>query len=214
MRIAHKLFMFATMTASALVLATSSAHAVVTVLDEEPDVNHACSNVSLNVHAVNGGCHWEIQSEHHISLVVQTAGGPVTIMNCNWHLESQVGGNGVGYVTLAKLTNEPPPGTNPACTRKQCDEGQNGTKIPWPFVISEVGVGNEVLELAFCLEPVSDGAGTTCEVHLPLDTPASHANEVGNNATYVCEAPLGAISFQNVHLLGEADSLEDIEVAH
>jgi hypothetical protein len=215
MRAARKQLSLAAIALAAVVfmLSVNDAAAQITVLGEEPEDNHACTNVSLNIHTVTGGCHYEIQSEHHISFVVQTGGGPIVITNCNWRLEAQVGGNGVGYVTAPSFTSEP---GAMMCARKPCDEGAGGAKKPWPFSLTEVEAGNETIDLSLCFELFPDG-GTgevVCELHMPVTSPTEHTNEIGDSVPYACEAPLGAASFHTIHLIGETDSLEDIEIVH
>lgn len=210
MRIARKFVLFTAMALAALAMSAGTASAEVEVFQEDGDV---CSQVVLSGgHTVSGGCLAQAETENHIPLVVQTAGGPVTLTNCNVHFDGRISGTGSGYATVIAFTNENPP-TTPGCTRKACDEGDNGADIPWPFQVTEPSAGTEMLEVTLCLEPSPDGSHTSCELHVPMTTPVSHEDEAGDNATYTCEN-LPQISFQNFHFVGETGAEGAGEVIH
>jgi hypothetical protein len=206
MRLARKLFLLATMIVAALALSASAASAQVHV-EQEHGIgdNEPCAEI---------GCHFEVKAEVAIPLVLQTAGGPVTLSNCEVHLETRVGEDGTGTVTRITLTNTTPP-SNPGCTRTACDTA-GGVVTPWPLSIAEAA-GVETVETTFCLRTIASGpggAGTMCDVHLPWNDNGSHQYEIGNNATYSCEN-LPPVSIQNVHFINEGGTpKEDIEIVH
>lgn len=203
-------------TVAATLVSGPAASAEVDVYGEGGDTGR-CGPVNVMFdYVVEGGCHFELDSEHHFALVAQTAGGPVTLSNCNMHLESRIGGDGVGAVTQARLTSEPPPGTVPVCTRAPCDTA-SAIEIPWPMSITE-SAGLEVVETTFCLRALSSGpgsAGTTCELH-PQFSDIGHIYEIGDGLTYGCEN-LPIVSIQGLHLINEAQPGqfdENVEIEH
>jgi hypothetical protein len=214
MRLARKLFLLATMAVAALALSASAATAQVHIEQEHGVSDNEPCPALTGPPNVTGGCHLEIRSERHLPLVLQTAGGPVTLSNCRVHLEGRVGEDGVGWVTRMTFTPEIPP-TNPSCTRAPCDSAA-GVVTPWPVAITEAaGVGT--VETTFCLRTIASGpggAGTSCEVHLPWNDNGSHQYEYGVSATYSCEN-LPPVSIQNVHFINEGGTpKEDIEIVH
>jgi hypothetical protein len=215
MRLAINLMRVSLGALAVLAFSTGAASAgPIEVRDEDFGEPH-CAAVAKAVHEVTGGCHFEVQSEHHIPVVLQTAGGPIVLFSCNWRLEGRMGENGGAWITEAQLTPEPVNPPTPSCTRAPCDE-PDGTFIPWGSLTYELGAGNEVWELAFCLRTIASGpggVGTTCEVHLPLSDNGGHSYEIGDSATYTCEN-LPAVSIQNVHFTTVSGIGEEVEIVH
>lgn len=213
MRLALKLIS-AALAIACLALSAATANAQSFEVIDEESFNH-CGETTLIGHFVSGGCNFETESESHIAMVVQTAGGPVTVANCNWHLEGRVDEAGAGWFTEALLASEPPPGTVPGCTRAACDEANGGMR-PWPFVGIESGPGSETVELTLCVRTVASGpggAGTSCELHLPFLDNGDHDYELGVGSTQGCEN-LPPLSFQGIHLVNEVPGGWDLEVSH
>jgi hypothetical protein len=210
----HRLSLFVAMAVTVFTLSASAASAQVHVEQEHSvGLNETCPALVFGT-PTTGGCHFEVKSEVFISLAVQTAGGPVTVFACDWHLEARVAEDGVGTFTRMTLTSPSPP-SNPGCTRTACDTA-GGVVTPWPLTIIEAA-GVETLETTICLRTSSSGpggAGTSCEVHLPWNDNGSHQYEIGNNASYSCEN-LPPVSIQNVHFINEGGTpKEDIEIVH
>jgi hypothetical protein len=129
--------------ATAFVLSAPATLAQVHVEQEHsPILSEACPALVIGTPTA-GGCHFEVKSEVFIPLAVQTAGGPVTILACDWHLEIRVGEDGVGRVTRMTLTNPTPP-ISPGCTRTACDSA-GGVVSEWPLSTLEAA-GVEVIE--------------------------------------------------------------------
>jgi hypothetical protein len=206
MLLSYRLSLLVAMAVAAFALSASAASAQVHV-EQEHGIgdNEPCAPI---------GCHFEIKSEVFIPFVLQTAGGPVTLMNCDWHLEVRVGEDGIGTVTRMTLTDASPP-TSPICTRTACDNS-SGVATPWPLSIAEAA-GVEAVEFVYCLRTIASApgtAGTSCEVHFPWNDNGSHQYEIGNSATYSCEN-LPPVSMQNVHFINEGGApKEDIEIVH
>jgi len=223
MRLARKLFLLAAMALAALALTATTANAQVEVIDEDGFNDHCPAVTVVNDHDVVGGCHVEYKSEGDVPLVVQTAGGPVTLSSCEFHLSGRVGENGSGYIDNALLTDEVPP-SNPPCTRTPCDEPSNAAHHPhaellWPIAFTEID-GVETLEATFCLRPTAnpEGSGNTpCEVHLPWTDNGGHNYEIGApTGIYSCEN-LPPVSITRAHFVNETDpelGTEDVEIIH
>ncbi len=223
MRLVHRLFLLATVALAAFALSATHANAQIEVFNEATDEH--CGAVVVDGHEANGGCHVEYLAEEHISFVAHPPTGPVVLLNCNWHLEAQIGEDGSGYVTHALLTDEVPP-SSPPCTRTPCDEAAPSHEdLLWPLQIEENSPGQESLELEFCIRTanafggVEGGTQSRCEVHFPFTSDAGHNHEMADHAEYFCEvsaAPV-PISIQEVHFINENPaeaSEEDIYLLH
>lgn len=210
MRIAHKLLLPAIVATTALVAIPAAASAEVEVLSESQGTH--CPAVTVDVHHVEGGCHVEIASTQPKYIVAFTP-APIVISNCNLHVEARIGEDGSGWVTAAAFTSPDPP-TNPPCTRAPCDE-VNGTQIPWPFQLSEAGPGEEVGEMTFCMRTVASGpggAGTQCQLHLPITDLGMHEYQVGSTETTFCEN-VSNVGVGGAGFAYEGDS-EHVEIIH
>jgi hypothetical protein len=212
MRNARRLFLLATISAAVLSLTATAATAQLEFIEEHASGNH-CPDVTKTGHVVSGGCHIEARSEHHVALVIQSAFGPVTLSNCNVHLEGRVGEDGAGYITAMAFTNEIPP-VNPGCTRTACDEA-DGTVLPWPAAGSESG-GLLTAEATFCVRTIVSGPGgpgTMCEVHATGTDSGAHVYEAGDGGSYSCEN-IPQVSIQNFHMLEEEPGSSGVELVH
>jgi hypothetical protein len=214
MLLMYRSSLFVTIAVAALLLSASAAAAQIHIEEEHSSVlTEPCPALVIGTPTA-GGCHFEVKSEVFIPLVLQTAGGPVTLFACGWHLEVRVGEDGVGRVTRMTLTDPSPP-MSPGCTRTACDSA-GGVVSEWPLSTLEAA-GVEVIEFTFCLRTIASGfggAGTSCEVHLPWNDNGSHQYEIGNSTTYSCEN-LPPVSIQNVHFINEGGTpKEDIEIVH
>jgi hypothetical protein len=184
MRLVRKLLMLCAMSASALALSAGSASAQLEV-HSEPG-GEGCGEVTLDVHAVSGGCHVEAESLGTVTLYAYVP-SKVAISACDVYTEGFVGQDGSGYITEVDLF--PPSSGSVPCTRVPCDEADE-TMVPWPAHIDELGPGEETVEATFCVRPVASVPGTPgsfCTVHVPLIDLGGHGWEVGNQSEYFCE---------------------------
>jgi hypothetical protein len=183
MRIARKLFMVAILTAATMAFGASSASAV-----EVSDAAGHCTEATLEVHEVDGGCRIEAVSERETEVQAFVSGvGFVTISSCEDHFEAAISEDGHGYLYNATTTAHPPI----LCTRTQCDE-VDGTKIPWEVQLTST----TNMEITFCLRTISGGpgaAGTPCHTDIRV-TP--------NNATGAHEFFADGVTWGSCENLG------------
>ncbi len=173
MRFARKLLAVAILTAATMAFGASSASAV----EVENAAGDHCGAVTLNVHAVSGGCLVEALSERETQTQAFVSGvGFVTVSTCVDHFEAAIGEDGTGYLYNATITAM----EGPPCTRRQCDEADMSKK-PWPLNLN----GTTSMELDYCLRQSTDpegSVGTSCHMVLAV-TPnnATGAHELTAN---------------------------------
>jgi hypothetical protein len=225
MRLARKLVLFAGVALMALAMSPGAVSAQeLEVHDETEGVVLPCGGVALVVHTVSGGCHAEFRSEGNVTLVAHVP-TPVSISNCQFHLDARIGTDGGGYVTRAVLSPPAPP-FGPGCTRAHCDEAASApnphAELPWTIHFNE-SAGALSAEIRLCLRVLSAGEGGTpgyCTLHLPVTDQGDHNYELGtSNLEAFCEPgdwDFG-VSFLGSHFLNETppgSSAEDIEIVH
>lgn len=173
-----RLLLIAALAQLVLAMIAGSAAAQMEVVHED-DGSH-CPAVTIDVHDVEGGCHFRFQSTVDVTMHIYLP-GKVTFSSCEMTLEGRVGEGGEGYVTSAVL--EPPQVGPTPCTRAACDEAApSHTMIPWPFHIGGHGPDGD-MSIELCLRPSSSGEGGSggwCDLDIDLGDRDGHLYELGH----------------------------------
>jgi hypothetical protein len=199
--------MFAVATLATLGLATGSAPAQIQVVGEPNGED--CGEVTIDVHAVSGGCHAEFEGNLFLYAHVPSE---FLFMGCEVHFGARIGDGGGGYVSAASFFSLPSP--SGPCLRAPCEE-VDSTMTPWPLQISETGPAQEEIEIRFCVRPVppASGSNAVCELHLPLVDNGGHSYELGDDTHEYCEGGSSQSSVK-VHFATEEPDGERVEIVH
>ena len=157
-----------------VLLATMTPSALAQTLQPKAESSGApCPAVSLSGTDVNGGCVIHATSESAVTLKKHVFGIESTITTCDIEFHARLDDDASGYMFEQQITGA-------GCTREACAESA-GESTPWAFTGAEGSAleGDKFLATSLCVETLGGGADETCEIDLPLDSPA-HFIELGH----------------------------------
>ena len=178
------------------------------------DGAHCGEVVEEAAHDVSGGCEVGVGSTVNWSTFIHNGITEALTTSCESELVANLDEDGVGYVDTSDTTIHVNVG---GCPIVVCDEPKTSaephSEIEWPVNgISEVGGGQEVMEMTFCIRPfnTAEGVFSTCTMDFDVaQDPATHVLTISVAGRACRENPAAELTAQ-----WQTSGPNEVEIAH